>query len=358
MILKNNIYIIAEVGVNHNGDLKLAKKLIIAAKKVGANAVKFQNFSADKLATRNSKKASYQKKNTKKKETQHQMLKKLELRIENYYELKKLCEKINIEFISSVFDEESIDFLSSKLKIKFIKVPSGEITNYPLLRKLQKIKSQIILSTGMANLKEIVNTLNIIGRNKIYKFVNKKKVIIKNRKLHKKLKKKIYILHCVTDYPVENKYANLSAIENLKDNLELNVGYSDHTSGILAPLIAASKGAKIIEKHFTLSKNMSGPDHKASLEPIEFKKMVEYLRIFEVMNGDGQIKIQKCELKNINIARKSIVAKKFIKKNEKFSYLNLTTKRPGNGLSPMRISSLINRRAKNNFKPDELIKLK
>ena len=358
MILKNNIYVIAEIGVNHNGDLKLAKKLIIAAKKTGANAVKFQNFSAEKLATKNSKKASYQKKNTKKNETQYQMLKKLELRIENYFDLKKLCEKINIEFISSVFDEESIDFLSTKLKTKYIKVPSGEITNYPLLRKLQKIKNKIIISTGMSNLKEIVNSLNIICRSKIFKFINEKKVIIKNRKLHKKLKKKIYILHCVTDYPVENKYANLSAVENLKKNLELNIGYSDHTLGILAPLIAASKGAKIIEKHFTLSKNMSGPDHKASLEPSEFKKMVEYLRIFEVMNGDGQKKIQKCELKNINIARKSIVAKKFIKKNEIFSYLNLTTKRPGNGLSPMKISSLINRKAKNNFKPDELIKLK
>lgn len=358
MISRNNIYVIAEVGVNHNGDLKLAKKLIIAAKKSGANAVKFQNFSAEKLATKNSKKALYQKKYTKKNESQYQMLKKLELRIENYYDLKKLCKKVNIEFISSVFDEESIDFLSTKLKIKYIKVPSGEITNYPLLRKLQKIKNKIILSTGMATLKEIVNALNIIGRKKIFKLINEKNVIIEKKRLYKKLKQKVYILHCVTDYPVENKYANLSAIENLRENLKLNIGYSDHTLGILAPLIAASKGAKIIEKHFTLNRNMSGPDHKASLEPNEFKKMVKNLRICEVMNGGGQKKIQKCELKNINIARKSIVAKKFIKKNEKFSYLNLTTKRPGNGLCPMKITNLINKKAKRNFKPDELIKLK
>ena len=357
MILKNKIYVIAEVGVNHNGDLKLAKKLIIAAKKTGANAVKFQNFTAENLATKNSKKAAYQKKNTKNNETQYEMLKKLELKKDNYFELKRFCKKRKIEFISSVFDEESINFLSTKLKIQYIKVPSGEITNYPLLRKLQKIKNKIILSTGMANLKEIVNSLNIIARSKIFRFVNQEKVIIKNKKLHKKFKEKIFILHCVTDYPVENKFANLSAIENLKKNLKLNIGYSDHTLGILAPLIAVSKGAKIIEKHFTLNNNMPGPDHKASLEPDEFKKMIEYLRIFEVMNGDGKKKLQKCELKNINIARKSIVAKKFIKKDDVFSYLNLTTKRPGNGLSPMKIANLINRKAKKNFQPDELIEI-
>ena len=162
------------------------------------------------------------------------------------------------------------------------------MTNYPLLKNLQRIKDKIILSTGMSNLKEIVNSLNIIANKKIFKFVNNEKVIIQNKKFHKKFKKRIIVLHCVTDYPVENKYANLSAIENLKLNLKLDVGYSDHTLGILAPLIAVSKGAKIIEKHFTLNNNMPGPDHKASLEPNEFKKMVEYLRIYEVMNGDGK----------------------------------------------------------------------
>lgn len=357
MILKNNIYVIAEIGVNHNGDLKLAKRLIIAAKKAGANAVKFQNFTADKLATKNSKKASYQKKNTKKNETQYEMLKKLELKQDNYFELKRFCKKKKIEFISSVFDEESVDFLSKKLKTQYIKVPSGEITNYLLLQSLQKIKNKIILSTGMANLEEIINCLNIIASKKIFKIENQEKVRIKDKKLHKKIKEKIFILHCVTDYPVEDKYANLSAIENLKEKLKLNIGYSDHTLGILAPLIAVSKGAKIIEKHFTLNKNLSGPDHKASLEPDEFKKMVDNLRIFEVMNGDGLKKLQKCEFKNINIARKSIVAKKFIKKNDLFSYLNLTTKRPGNGLSPMKIVSLINKKAKKDFQPDELIKI-
>ena len=175
--------------------------------------------------------------------------------------------------------------------------------------------------------------------------------------MHQKLKQKIIILHCVTDYPVHNKYANLSAIETLQKKLRLNVGYSDHTLGILAPLIAASKGAKIIEKHLTLNKKMQGPDHKASLEPDEFKKMVNYIREFEVMNGNGEKNLQKCEIKNINIARKSIVARKFIKKDEVFSYLNLTTKRPGNGLNPMNIKKLINKKAKKNFQPDDLIRL-
>ena len=213
MTLKDKIYVIAEIGVNHNGNLKLAKKLIIAAKKTGADAVKFQNFSAKNLATKKSQKADYQKKNTKNNETQYEMLKKLELKKDNYFELKKFCKKTKIEFISSVFDEESIDFLSKKLKTQYIKVPSGELTNYPLLQNLQKIKNKIILSTGMANLKEIVNSLNIIANKKIFKFVNKEKVKIQNQKLHKKFKKRIIILHCVTDYPVENKYANLSAIE-------------------------------------------------------------------------------------------------------------------------------------------------
>ncbi len=357
MILKNKIYVIAEIGVNHNGSFDLAKKLIFAAKKSGADAVKFQNFTADSLATKNSKKALYQKKNTKSNETQYEMLKKLELKKEYYFKLKKLSEKIKIDFISSVFDEDSVDFLTKKLKIKYLKIPSGEITNLLILKKLQKIKNKIILSTGMANLREIINSLNLIAKNKVYKFINEKKIIIRNKSLHKKLKEKIFVLHCVTDYPVEDKYANLSAIENLETKLKLNIGYSDHTLGILAPLIAASKGAKVIEKHFTLKKSMPGPDHKASLEPYEFKKMISYLRVFEVMNGDGKKKLQKCEIKNINIARKSIVAKKFIKKKEAFSYLNLTTKRPGNGLSPMDISKIINKKAKKNFQPDELIKL-
>lgn len=357
MTSNNKVYVIAEVGVNHNGDMNLAKKLIIAAKKSGADAVKFQNFTADNLATKNSKKAPYQKKNTKINESQHEMLKKLELKINDYFILKKFSQKRNIEFISSVFDGESIDFLTKKLKTKYLKIPSGEITNYLILKRLQNVKNKIILSTGMANLKEIINSLNTISKTQVFKYINEKKIIIKNLKLHKKLKSKIILLHCVTDYPVDDKYANLSAIETLQKKLKLDVGYSDHTLGILAPLIAASKGAKVIEKHLTLNKKMPGPDHKASLEPDQFKKMIDYVREFEVMNGNGEKILQKCEIKNINIARKSIVAKKFIKKDEVFSYLNLTTKRPGNGLSPMNIKKLINRKAKKNFQPDELIRL-
>jgi len=357
MISKNNIYIIAEIGVNHNGNLDLAKKLIISAKKSGADAVKFQNFTADNLAVKNSKKAPYQIKNTKKKESQYIMLKKLELKKNDYFYLKDFCIKKKIEFISSVFDEESVDFLSQKLKVNFIKVPSGEITNYLILKKLQKVKNKIILSTGMANVKEIIESLNIIAKKNVFELLKNGNVNIKDIKLHKKLKEKVILLHCVTDYPVDEKYANLSAIDTLQKKLKLDVGYSDHTLGILAPLIAASKGAKVIEKHLTLNKKMPGPDHKASLEPDQFKKMIDYVREFEVMNGNGEKILQKCEVKNINIARKSIVAKKFIKKNEVFSYFNLTTKRPGNGLSPMNIKKLINKKAKKNFQPDELIRL-
>ncbi len=356
MTYKNKIYIIAEIGVNHNGNINLAKKLIISAKKCGADAVKFQNFTADNLTTKNSKKAPYQIRNTRNKETQHKMLKKLELKKEDYFYLKKFSKKNKIEFISSVFDEESIDFLTKKLKVKFIKIPSGEITNYLVLKKLQKIKNKIILSTGMANIREIVEAINIISKKRIYK-CQKKNISIINKKLHMKLKKRITILHCVTDYPVEEKFANLSAIEKLSKTLSLDIGYSDHTLGIVAPLIAVSKGAKIIEKHFTLNNRLPGPDHKASLEPSKFAKMVEYLRLFEIMNGNGNKVIQKCEKKNIKIARKSIVAKKFINKNENFSFNNLTAKRPGTGINPMKIEKIINRKSKKKFQPDELIRL-
>jgi len=353
---KNKIYIIAEIGVNHNGNINLAKKLIIAAKNSGADAVKFQNFTADSLTTKNSKKAPYQIKNTKNNETQYKMLKKLELKKKDYIYLKKFSKKNKIDFISSIFDEESVNFLAKQLKIKYLKIPSGEITNFLVLRKLQKISNKIILSTGMANTKEIIEAINIISKKKIYKY-QKRKVFISNKKLHRKIKNKITVLHCVTDYPVEDKYANLSAIEQLRNSLNLNVGYSDHTKGILAPLIAVSKGAKIIEKHFTLNNKLAGPDHKASLEPNSFSKMVKYIRLFEIMNGSGNKELQKCERKNIDIARKSIVAKKFINKNDYFSFDNLTTKRPGNGINPMKIKKIVNRKSKKNFQPDELIKI-
>ena len=351
---ENKIYVIAEIGVNHNGKISLAKKLIKAAKKAGADAVKFQNFSADNLSTQNAKKAPYQIKNTKNNESQYLMLKGLELKQQDYFKLKKFSKRFKIDFISSVFDTESIYFLLKKLKIKKIKIPSGELTNFLILKELNLKNCQILMSTGMSNIKEIISAINIISKSKIYKF-KKNKVKVVNHKMLKKIKKKLTVLHCVTDYPVADKYANLKCIENLSKQLRINIGYSDHTKGIIAPLIAVSKGARVIEKHFTLNKKMKGPDHTASLEPREFKEMVKSLRDFELMCGDGEKKIQKCELKNINIARKSIVAKSLIKKNEKFTYQNLTAKRPGNGLNPMIIKNLINKKSKKTFYPDEQI---
>jgi len=352
----NKVYLIAEIGVNHNGLLSLAKKMIKYAKKCGADAVKFQNFKAEKLVTKKAKKASYQVKNTKSNETQFKMLKKLELKEKNYFLLKKYAQKNKIEFISSVFDEESIDFLVKKLKLKIIKIPSGEISNYLILKKLNVFKYKILLSTGMSSYIDIIKAINTIAKKKVYEF-RKGKVFIINKKIYQKIKKNLCLLHCVTDYPVKDNFANLNCVDNFIKDFKLVTGYSDHTLGILAPLISASKGAKIIEKHFTLDKNMNGPDHAASSTPKEFKEMTKNIRKFELMSGNGKKKIEKCELKNIKITRKSIVARVLIKKNHKFTYKNLTAKRPGTGLNPFLIKELINKKSKRIFNPDALIKI-
>ena len=355
MTLKNNkVFIIAEIGVNHNGKLSIAKKLIMAAKKSGADAVKFQNFTAEKLVTKNAKKAPYQIKNTKNNNSQFKMLKKLELKKENYFELSKFCKYHKIQFLSSVFDSESISFLDKKLKMKKIKIPSGEITNFLLLKKLNLMKYNVILSTGMSDMREIINSINLIAKKNIYKIRNNVVSIINNKELHK-IKKKLTIMHCVTDYPVEDEYSNLECINSLQKDLKLDVGYSDHTRGVIAPLIAVSKGAKLIEKHFTLSKKMCGPDHSASLTPNEFKVMVSNIRKFEIMNGFGIKRLFDCEKINKKIARKSIVAKKKINKGEKFTYENITTKRPGTGICASKINIYINNKSKKNYKIDDLI---
>jgi len=353
---RKKIYIIAEIGVNHNGKLALAKKMILEAKKAGADAVKFQNFKASNLTTKNAKKAPYQLKNTKNAQTQQKMLKKLELKLKDYFFLKKFSKKNRIDFFTSVFDEESIDFLKNKLKQNLIKIPSGELNNVLITEKLNIKDYKIILSTGMANISEIAESLNSILKKKIY-FVSKNRVKILNHSFLNKIRKKITLLHCVTDYPVDLKFANLNCIKTLSSKFKIPIGYSDHTPGINAPLVAASLGAIMIEKHFTLNKNMNGPDHKASLEPNEFALMVQNIRNFEIMLGDGVKKVEKCERKNINIARKSIIAKKNIGKGEKFSKKNLTTKRPGNGLSPTKIKNLIGKKSRYNFKQDNLIKI-
>ena len=353
-IKKNKVYLIAEIGVNHNGKLHLARKLIKLAKSSGADAVKFQNFKTEKLTTKNAKKALYQIKNTKNAGMQYKMLKKLELKERDYFILKKYAKKNKIDFISSVFDPESIDFLNKKLKLKIIKIPSGEISNYLVLKKLNFLKYKILLSTGMCDYNDIIIALNTIAKNTVYE-LKKGKVYIRNKKIYKKLRNNLYLLHCVTDYPVKDNYANLNCIDNLVKDFKLITGYSDHTTGILASIIAASKGAKIIEKHFTLNKNMKGPDHSASLTPIEFFEMSKNLRRYELMAGDGIKKIEMCELKNINVSKKSIVASTLIEKNHKFTHNNLTAKRPGNGLSPFKIKKLINKKSPKKFLADEQI---
>lgn len=332
-----SVFIIAEAGVNHNGNIELAKKLIDIALECGADAVKFQTFKTENDISKYAPKADYQKNTTNFDESQFEMAKKLELSFENFSELKKYCDKKNIIFLSSPFDMDSVRFLKD-LGLEIFKIPSGEITNYLLLREIGSYKKKVILSTGMADLGEIEDAIDILVENGTKK-------------------EDITILHCSTEYPTPFEDVNLNAILTIKDAFKINVGYSDHTPGIEIPLAAVALGAKVIEKHFTLDKNLPGPDHKASLEPVELKAMIQAIRNVEKGLGDGIKKPSKSELKNLNIARKSIVAAKKIKKGEIFSEGNITVKRPGNGISPMRWNEVIGKIAKRNFNEDELIEL-
>jgi N,N'-diacetyllegionaminate synthase len=329
--------IIAEAGVNHNGKLKLAYKLVDVAKECGADFVKFQTFIPELIVSKFAKKANYQTKNTQTKESQLQMLKKLTLSYKNFRKLKRYCQKRKIEFLSTPFDLKSIDFLKS-LKMKYFKIPSGQITDLPYLIKVAKLKKKVILSTGMANLVEIKKALKILASNGTKK-------------------KNVTVLQCNSEYPTPLRDANVRAMLTIKKKFKINVGYSDHTEGIEASLAAVALGAKIIEKHITLNKNLSGPDHKASITPEELKKMVEGIRKVTVALGNGVKKVSSSERKNIKIARPSIVAAIKIKKGEKFTSKNLTIKRPGNGISPMKLFKVIGKIAKRNFSADELIKL-
>lgn len=325
--------IIAEAGVNHNGDLNLAKKLIEQAAKAGADIVKFQTFKAEDCVSIKAKKAKYQLENTAKDESQLEMIKKLELSREAHFELMKHCKKHNIAFLSTPFDLESVEFLRG-LDLPYFKIPSGEITNFPYLKAVARCKKKVLLSTGMANLAEIEAALEILRKNGT---------------------RDITLLHCTTEYPAPFEEVNLNAIKTLKEAFKLKVGYSDHTKGIVAALGAVALGAVVIEKHFTLDKTMEGPDHKASLEPSELKELCEGIRTLEKALGNGIKKASKSEAKNIIIARKSLVAKCEIKKGDKFSEQNLTTKRPGSGISAMRYEEYLGKRALKTYKKDELI---
>ena len=333
----NRVIIIAEAGVNHNGKLKLAYKLVDAAKECGADFVKFQTSIPELHISKFAKKANYQTKNMPGDESQLQMCKKITLSYEEFRKLKKYCKKKKIEFLSTPFDLKSIDFLKS-LKMKYFKIPSGEITNLPYLIKVAKLKKKVILSTGMANLLEIKEALKILISNGTKK-------------------KNITVLQCNTEYPTPLRDANVRAMLTIKKKFKVNIGYSDHTEGIESSLAAAALGAKIIEKHITLKKDLPGPDHKASISPKELKKMIEGIRKITVALGNGVKKISASEKKNIKIARTSIVADKEIKKGEKFTTKNLTIKRPGNGISPMKLFKVIGKIAKRKFLEDELIKL-
>jgi N-acetylneuraminate synthase len=333
----NNVIIIAEAGVNHNGSIDLAKKLIDAAVYAGVDFVKFQTFKSENLVSKSAKKASYQIENTNDgSESQLQMLKKLELSKEQHYEIVSYCKEKKISFFSTAFDIESLEFLK-ELGLTMVKIPSGEITNLPYLRKAAELFSEVIISTGMSTMNDIEQAINVFlkaGHDK----------------------NTISILHCNTEYPTDMKDVNLYAMNTIKKTFKTKVGYSDHTLGSEVPIAAVALGAQIIEKHFTLDRNLPGPDQLASLEPNELKYMVDSIRNIELaISGSGEKFPSDSERKNIEIARKSIVAKINILKGEEFSEKNITTKRPGNGLSPMQWDNVIGKIANKNFNEDDLI---
>ena len=330
-----SVFIIAEAGVNHNGSVDLAKQLIDAASISGADAVKFQTFKAENLVSKNAKKADYQKQTTNASESQFDMIKKLELDISMHKELVAYCQEKDIMFLSTPFDHESVKMLNV-LGLEIFKIPSGEITNLPYLRHIGSLGKQVILSTGMSNLQEIEDALNIL--------INAGT-----------LKEDITVLHANTMYPTPMKDVNLNAMLTIQKEFGVAVGYSDHTLGIEVDIAAVAMGASCIEKHFTLDKTMDGPDHKASLEPKELKELVSSIRNIEKAFGSSEKKPSPSESVNIDISRKSIVAKIDIKKDEKFTDKNITTKRPGNGISPMKWDEIVGSIAQKDYKDDELI---
>jgi len=329
--------IIAEAGVNHNGSITTAKKMIDVAAEAGVDFVKFQTFKAEALVTQLAEKANYQKKLTDKVESQFEMIKKLELDEPAHEELIYYCEQKGVRFLSTPFDQNSIDLLA-KLNIPFYKIPSGEITNLPYLRHIGRLGKPVVMSTGMATLEEVWAAMNVLLEAGTEK-------------------DQITILHCNTEYPTHMEDVNLKAMLTIRDELGVAMGYSDHTLGIEIPIAAVAMGATVIEKHFTLDRTLSGPDHASSLEPDELKVMVTAIRNIEKAMGDGVKKPSPSEEKNIDAVRKSIVAGKPIKVGDVFSNENLTVKRPGMGLSPMNWDKLIETRSKRDFDQDELIEL-
>lgn len=329
------VYIIAEAGVNHNGDINIAKRLVGAAQEAGADVVKFQTFQADSLVSKYAQKAKYQLQSTDEKETQREMLKKLELTYEMHVELLQYCREVGIDFLSTPFDLGSIDLLES-VGMNLYKIPSGEITNLPYLRKIGSLRKPVILSSGMSTIGEVKEAVKVLRESGAAN---------------------VAVLHCNTQYPTPMQDVNLNVMNTIRNEIGVSVGYSDHTEGIEVPIAAVAMGAEIIEKHFTLDKTMAGPDHKASLEPDGLKAMVQAIRNIEMAVGDIEKKPTRSEKDNIAVVRKSIVAKRQIEAGEMFSEDNITTKRPGIGISPMLWDNVVGTVAKRKYEEDELIEL-
>lgn len=333
-----SVLIIAEAGVNHNGSMQIAKQLVDAAVDAGVDIIKFQTFKAEKLVSKAAKQAEYQKKNIGDgNDSQYEMLKKLELSEENHEELIAYCKEKGIRFWSTAFDFESMDYLHS-LQLGLWKIPSGEITNYPFIRKIASYGEDVIMSTGMCEEQDIQNAIDVL-----IKFGVRKE--------------QITLLHCNTQYPTPYCDVNLTAMNSIKESFGMKVGYSDHTQGIEVSVAAVALGATIIEKHFTMDRNLPGPDHKASLEPAELKAMVSSIRHIEQALGDGIKKVSDSERANISVARKSIVAACPIKKGEQLTEENITVKRPGTGLSPMLWNKVVGTIATKDYEEEDLIQL-
>lgn len=356
---KNKTLIIAEAGVNHNGDVEVAKQLIDKAVDAGVDIVKFQTFKTERLVTKYAKQATYQSKNTGVSESQFAMLKRLELNLEDYQMLKQYSDDRGIEFLSTAFDELSLSMLINDVGLKRLKIPSGELTNLPLILAHARTGLPLILSTGMAQLEEIKLALAIVAFGYTEPFgnpdVDSVCDLLTKPEINALLQEKVAILHCTTEYPTPPEDVNLSAMNVIAEEFGVDVGLSDHSEGILAPVGAVAQGASIIEKHFTLDKTMPGPDHKASLEPQELKDMTDAIRLIERMRGSGEKTPRESESKNIEIARKSLVAASAIKAGERFTEENLTVKRPAGGVAPSQYWHYLGTVADKDYQADDLI---
>ncbi|MAK71332.1 MAG: N-acetylneuraminate synthase [Idiomarinaceae bacterium] len=351
--------IIAEVGVNHNGDMNLAKVLIDAAHQAGADIVKFQTFNASSLVTETAKQASYQSRNAGKEESQFDMLKRLELSHSQHVDLKGYCDRLGLEFLSTAFDDDSLDFLVNDIGVKRLKIPSGEITNAPFLLRHAQTGANLIMSTGMANLSEIEQALGVLAFGMLNPITESpsRSAFLKaygSSEGQALLKQRVTLLHCTSDYPAPIEQINLEAINTLRSAFGLPVGYSDHSAGITVPIAAATMNASVIEKHFTLDRNLPGPDHKASLEPDELQRMVQAIRDVELAKGDGVKRPTLNEFETMSVARKSLVAARNIRIGQRITVDDVAVKRPGDGMSPFLLWELIGKVSQRNYQPGDL----